>query len=251
MAKAREPRAPVAAAKRDARFVFTGTIEQAGSSSLFFIPPGGPTAVVRVEHIHYAAPALRDQAGQRVTVVFAEGSEAASGKRVFYTNPILYGETIAVKEVRRSEAAEDTAKLHEKIVRMNNEAETEHLVSLLASAELVVHGEVVSTHQAAERDVARVSEHDPDWHVAMIRVVRTLKGEHKDEVAARFPKSRDIAWYRVPKPRDGQQGVFLLHRDGLEVGGVPLAILYPESLLPADGENVRRIAQLAGFGERR
>lgn len=250
MPNPREPRAPVVQIQRDARFVFTGTVEHPDSSSLFFIPPGGPTAVVRVERIHYSAPALKDQEGQQITVVFAEGTESASGKRVFYTNPILYGETMAVKEVRRSEAAEDLAKVHERIVRMNEEIDTAHLRELLTSAEAVVQGEVVSVRRASEPDIARVSEHDPDWHLAVIRIVRSFKGEHKDEVTARFPKSRDIKWYRVPKPREGQQGVFLLHRDGLDVGGARLAILYPESILPADGEIVRRVTELIGIRER-
>jgi len=57
------------------------------------------------------------------------------------------------------------------------------------------------------------------------------------------PKSRDIAWYRVPKPQEGQEGVFLLHRDGLEIGGTPLAILHPTDLLPAEEERVRQISE--------
>jgi hypothetical protein len=204
-----------------------------------------------VERIHRAAPPLASQEGQQLTVLFAEGTDPVEGRRVFFTNPILYGETMAVKEVRSSEAADDIAELHERIVRMNAEAETEHLRALIASADAVVHGRVVGTRRASEPDVARMSEHDPDWHVAIIRVARTLKGEHKDELAVRFPKSRDIAWYRVPKPREGQEGVFILHRDGLELGGAVLAILHPEDLLSAGAENVRRIAELAERQDRR
>jgi hypothetical protein len=250
MAHPREPRAPVTKVTREARFVFTGTVQQPGSSSLFFIPPGGATAVVHVDRIHYAAPSLQNQEGRQVTVVLAEGSDPAEGRRLFFTNPILYGETMAVKEVRTSESAQDVAELHERIGRMNEQADTEHLREHIASAQAVVQGRVVSLKRAAEPDVARMSEHDPDWHVAILQVARTLKGEHHDEIAVRFPKSRDIAWYRVPKPREGDEGVFILHRDGLELGAV-LAMLHPDDLLPAEAENVRRIADLAGPHERK
>jgi hypothetical protein len=241
MARPKDPRAPLLKGTRDSRFVFTGTVEHQGSSSLFFIPPGGATAIVRVERIHYAAPALRSQEGQQVTVVFAEGSDRAEGRRVFFTNPILYGETMAVKEVRGSEA--DDPALRGRIARMSEEAETEHLRDLVGSADAVVQGQVVSTRRASEPDVARMSEHDPDWHVAVIRVARSLKGEHKGEIAVRFPKSRDIAWYRVPKLREGQEGILLLHRDGLELGGARLAILRHDDLLSSDAESVRRITE--------
>lgn len=244
MAHPREPRAPVTKVTREARFVFTGTVEKQGASSLFFVPPGGATAVVRVERIHYAAPSLRNQEGQQVTVVFVEGSDPAKGQRVFFTNPILYGETVAVKEVQSSEAARDIAQQHEGTIQMINEAEKDNLKAHIASAEAVVQGKVVRIERVSEPDPAKMSEHDPDWHVAIISVEKTLKGKHKDELAVRFPKSRDIAWYRVPKLEDGQVGVFVLHRDGLELGGASLALIHPEDLLPGGAETARKIAEV-------
>jgi hypothetical protein len=66
----------------------TGTVEKQGAPSLFFVPLGGATAVVRVERIHYAAPSLKNQEGQQVTVVLAEGADPGKGQRVFFTNPV-------------------------------------------------------------------------------------------------------------------------------------------------------------------
>jgi len=243
MARPREPRGAAPNLIGEARFVFTGIVQQQGHSSLFFVPPSGATAVVRVERIHHSAPALRSQEGQQVTVVFAQDSNPAEGRRVFFTNPILYGETMAVKEVRSSELAEDAAELHERIALMSLEAEAAQLREHIASADAVVVGEVVSTRRAHEPDIARMSEHDPDWHLATIRIARALKGEHKGELTVRFPNSRDVAWYRVPKPQEGQEGVFLLHRDGLEIGGTHLAILHPTDLLPVEEERVRHISE--------
>jgi hypothetical protein len=237
---------------REARFVFTGIIEQLGGSSLFFVPPGGSTAVVRVERIHYSATALRSQEGQQVTVILAGESRLEPGRRlVFHTNPALYGETMAVREVRSSEEiVRVPAELHERIQRMNSDAEIEHLRAHIASADVVLHGHVAATKAPPDRDLARMSEHDPDWHIALIQVERVLKGESKEkgegEVAVRYPKSRDIRWYRVPKLEAGQESVFILHRDGDK-----LAILHPEDVLPGDAENVHRIAELAGVKDRK
>lgn len=243
MAHPREPRSPVVNVTQEARFVFTGSVERRGASSLFFVPPGGATAVVRVERIHHSTPSLRNQEGQQVTVVFAEGSDSAQGKRIFFTNPILYGETMAVKEVRSNEAARDLDERHEGIIQMINKAETERLRAHIASAAAVVQGRVVRVKRAYEPDPAKMSEHDPDWHIAIIKIEQSLKGKHKDEIAVRFPKSRDIKWYRVPKLEEGQEGVFILHLDGLEFGGALLALIHPDDLLPGGPEAIRRIAE--------
>lgn len=244
MPRPKEPRAKADEPVLDARFVFTGTVEQEGGSSLFFIPPGGTTAVVRVERIHHATPTLRSLEGQQVTVVYAENSELSKGRRLFYTNPILYGETMAVKEVRNSEPAANIAEVHEKIVRMSEEVETERLRQHIASCDAAVAGRVLSVRRAAEPDIAHMSEHDPDWHLAVIRITRSFKGGHKEEITVRFPKSRDVAWYRVPKPEEGQEAIFLLHRDGHEIGGAVLAILHPDDVLAAEAPSIRRITEL-------
>ena len=58
-----------------------------------------------------------------------------------------------------------------------------------------------------------ISEHDPLWREAVVAVDAVEKGHHPgDQAVVQFPASRDVAWYRVPKLQEGQQGVFLLHK---------------------------------------
>ena len=252
MPAAREIKKQAPIEPNEARFVFTGTVEQVGSSSLFFVPPSGTTAVVRIERIHRSAPVLKSHEGQQVTVVFADGSGSGEGRRLFFTNPILYGETMAVREVRASEAAGD-GEWHERILKMNDEAERERVRSHIADAEVVVQGRVIERRPTEEPDIARMSEHDPLMTVAVLRVARTLKGKHEPEREVLFPKSRDVAWYRVPKLEEGQEGIFVLHRHERKGSAekTALALLHPDDFVAEDSAQGRWIVELSGPQTRR
>jgi hypothetical protein len=246
MPNSRHPDAAVARLVAETRFIFTGTVEREASSSLSFIPAGTATAVVRVDRIHHASPALHSQAGQEVTLVCAESSVASSakGRRLFFTNPILYGETIAVREIGNMEVPDDQDAFHDWIVRMTGDAKEEELREHLASAEVVLHGHVMTLRPVSEVPVVLASEHDPDWAVAVIRVKSSLKGVAKGPISVRFPKSRDVRWYGTPKLKEGDEGVLILHRDGLELGDATLAVLHANDFLPGGTEVARRIKEL-------
>ncbi len=58
----------------------------------------------------------------------------------------------------------------------------------------------------------RLTEHDPEWHLAVVRVVTPLRGcTAGDSVSIIFAGSRDIAWFKAPKLKPGQDAVFLAH----------------------------------------
>jgi hypothetical protein len=60
---------------------------------------------------------------------------------------------------------------------------------------------------------ARISEHDPLWCEATVDVAGDeKKGSAAKQIVVRFPSSRDVRWYKVPKFTPGQEGVFLLHK---------------------------------------
>jgi hypothetical protein len=221
---------------RDSRFVFTGTIESSGSSSLSAVPASAGTAVVLVERIHHAPAPLLDQTGERVTIESGDGSVGHDGgtRRVFFTNPMLYGETLALREVGSFEAPDDLDGVHDIVLTAIADMSESELVSHLAASDAVVAGRVTAVQQASETPPALRSEHDPDWHVAVIRVRLSLRGAHRGDLRARFPASRDIRWYRVPKPRRGDEGIFVLHEDGLQVGDAALVLLHPEDFHPLD-----------------
>jgi hypothetical protein len=230
---------------RESRFIFTGTVEQEAFSSLSFFPASPTTFVVRVERVHHSARALHNQPGQQVTVVSLEGpAPTRDQRRVFFTNPFLYGETLAVREVANNmQVPEDLDAWQVLLARATEESKVEEFRMHIESAVAVAQGRVTNTRSAHE---VPVSEHDPLWWVAEVRVTRVLKGELDGEIHVRFPSSRDIKWFGVPKLKEGDEGVFILHRDGLEVAGATLAIIHPEDFLRSESEDARRVVDLIG-----
>lgn len=230
----------------DARFIFAGVIVQEGASGLSSVPASATTAIVRVERIHLAATDLQNQLGQQVTVLdtATRGAENDGPRRVFFTNPILFGETVGVRQIAQLSEPRDLDSLEKWMAQLSEDANTQSLREHLASADAVVHGRVKSSHRVSQTTAETASEHDPDWWAAEVEVIKALKGEHKKNVQIRFPKSQDIRWYRVPKPHDGQVAIFILHRDRLKVGNATLAMIHADDLLPGGIADVRRIAKL-------
>jgi len=233
--------AELAAWAREARFVFTGVVEQIGSLLQDFLPAGPKTAVIRVERVHHSTRPLSKCAGHQVTVRFRDAEALAVGKRlVFFTNPILYGETIAVDEVGHVDAPDDPG-IIERVVQDKVER---GLAEHLGKADAVVQGRVVSLTSAPTAAAERRSRRDPNWWIAVIQVIRTLKGEVTDEISVRYPNGRYSPWHRSPKPLRGQEAIWVLHRDGLEVGGVSLALRHPLDVHPAGQAEIECVGRL-------
>jgi len=231
---------------RESRFIFLGKFERDGSN-LSLVPPNSNPAVIRVERVFRAAPALGDQQGQFITLMRAAPGPMpeANGNLVFFSNPVLYGETLAVREIAHLRVSDDVDELSAVLRRATEGADMDTLRQHLSSAAAVVVGKVVETRPVAGADHIPFSEHDPDWWIATIHVTRSLKGQVKGDVLVRYANSRDVAWYRAPKPREGQEAIFVLHEDGArDAGGVALVILHAEDMLPADPDNIRRISDL-------
>jgi hypothetical protein len=132
------------------------------------------------------------------------------------------------------------------------------LSARIEAADVVVVGRVVSIQPSTLRAAAavspptRITEHDPDWQEAIIEVDSAIKGaQPNDKVLARFPASRDVAWFNVPKLTLGQRGTFLLQKD--RVSGEPKGMiagaevqcytaLSPEDVLPtAESQRIRAL----------
>src|SRR6266403_1064435 len=99
----------------------------------------------------------------------------------------------------------------------------------------------------------RVSEHDPDWHEAVVEVQSVLKGGQVkgNKVVVRFPGRNDVAWVHSPKFEKNQQGIFCLNRDQAtgvpteKVGGRQVAVYtclgHGDSLPMSDAPRVRAL----------
>lgn len=121
----------------------------------------------------------------------------------------------------------------------------------LTHAQLVVLGTVTVVRRVEMRPRAPISEHDPDWRDATIKVERQLKGSltpGTDTVHVLFPASLDIKWFQCPKFTQGRVGIFLLHLGELPASAIPKtaepAYTALNSLDFQDRDQVSRITRL-------
>lgn len=200
----KEPRV----SRSTAPFVFKGTVLHRGAATLAEVPVNKDTVVVRVDQILQGPDILQDYTGQPVTVQLSSRHKVAEGQEyVFHTDGWIFGAGLAVVAEDVSPAA--TA---QKVRAALSSRETQALKSRAASAELVIEGEVKAIRKAPRPPGAPITEHDPEWQEAVVRVEQVAKGKAKatKDVVVRFAASRDVRWARAPKFAVGQQGVWML-----------------------------------------
>lgn len=141
-------------------------------------------------------------------------------KYVFYTEPVLFGETVGVRLVEAESDDRPAETIGEEVHR---NLESDRLGERVREADLIVVGKVARVDTTRGREARIESEHLPDLRQASVSVSDVLKGELSgDDVAFLFAASRDIMWYQAPKFTVGTEGIFLLNKDakGLEALGV-------------------------------
>jgi hypothetical protein len=138
---------------------------------------------------------------------------------VFFARPKFFADGLVVVELGRrpdepAVGAAD-ADMHDAFAR----AATAGVENRLGQAAAVVAGRVSAVRRSilatsVPSMLPTISEHDPDWHEAVVDVQSVLSGSMQPApVTVLFPASIDIAWHRAPKYAPGQEGVFVLHSE--------------------------------------
>lgn len=218
-------KANTATLRQEASFVFKGTVLKLRATTTTEIAKSDRTIVVRVDEIVLAPEALAQYNGQDITVQLAGRKKVAKGQQlVFYTNGLLYGESLAVESVDHSVAKTVHAAAATVVPDPVRNMVERDVLSRAATADTVISGRVTSVRVPADVVAAhnvlagglpteRISEHDPDWRIAEVQVDQVLKGRHAARTAEiRFPSSDDVLWHYAPKLRSGYEGLFILHR---------------------------------------
>jgi hypothetical protein len=220
-----------AALTKQSSIVFSGTVSQLGAASFAGVPQSPNTIVVRVDSVLKKPPAISLKKGDNVTVELKDPSGFQQGTQAtFYTDGWIFGSGVAVKELGHEfntgggAAASGAAAGGAALGQSQDQISDQDLQNRLNSADFVVIGRVKEVHRWNVPKSAtphRVSEHDPDWHEAVIQVQSVLKGGQVkgNKVVVRFPGRNDVAWVHSPKFEKNQQGIFCLNRD--QASGVP------------------------------
>lgn len=230
------------------KFIFKGRVLKLNATTMpENIKATDRTVIVKVEDVIFAPETLDDFTGHEITVLLIKpGSVKAGEVSLFFTNAGLYGRGLAVREVGRIDAGGSADAIRRRVSEVKQRGADQTLRQRLAQAELVIVGTVSLTRPAPEpsRRSAHISEHEPDWGEALIRVESVLKGRPLGaDVVVLYPQSVDVMWYWSPKPSKGQRGIWILSREkrpGLQIEG--LTALDPLDLQPAEqAERIKRL----------
>src|SRR5467141_1438874 len=210
-----------AALAKQSSIVFDGTVSQLGATSFAGVPKSAQTIVVRVDSVLKKPPAVSLKKGDNVTVEVKDPSAFRDGMQAtFYTDGWIFGSGVAVKELGHEipPSGGATAGAGEKPHPQGPEQiSDQELQNRVNSADFVVIGRVTEVRRwrVPKYTTPRVSEHDPDWHEAVVEVQSVLKGGQVkgNKVVVRFPGRNDVAWVHSPKFEKNQQGIFCLNRD--------------------------------------
>lgn len=219
---------------KQSSIVVVGTVTEVGGASFAAVPQSDRTLVVRVDSVLRKPEAVALNSGDQMTIMVKDPSQFRKGvQATFYAEGWIFGEGLAVREVGHeiSPAAlspEAISQNQKKLEDMQREIEDAELRRRIQEADVVVVGKVVTVRPASMPSLAPsrtpISEHEANWQEAVVRVESGIKGaEANQQIVLRFPGSLDVAWYGMPKFKEGQEGTFLLKTD--QVSGATKAML--------------------------
>lgn len=232
---------------QSAGFIFRGTVQKAAASNVKALPANSNTIVVRVDEILKSPTALQSVLGKDVTVQMLRPSTLKEQQQaIFFTSGFLYGENIAVKEVRTETSRVDSKTLATQIGQASVQSSEQALSARIANSTLIIAGKVVEVAALISKEAAlRRSEHDPELWRAELEIATVEKGQKpaSGRVTVFFAKSDDERWILSPKYTTGQEGIFLLHSDAAKlIGQTGFSTLNQLDFQPANQiETVRRL----------
>jgi hypothetical protein len=213
---------------------FIGTVEQLGAATMNDLPVDDRTAVVRVDQVLHSPDAFSRLAGVRITLQFAAGAAPVSvgQQAAFFANMLAIGDSLAVTEVGRLPTGDVEKYVASAVASgaplpftdIQTQIEIQRLQSHASGADAIVLGRVVGLAKARP---STGSEHEPDWWIATVSVHHVERGAvQPGDIAVLFANSIDVRWRDKPKPKAGQEGVWILHatdRDLRELAAFQLA----------------------------
>ena len=213
--------------------IFSGTVSQLEATSFADVPKSAQTIVVLVDSVMKKPAAVAMKKGDSVTVEVKDPSAFQEGTHAkFYTDGWIFGSGIAVKELGHelspagSEATAAAGMEEKTHAQASEQISDQELRDRVNNADFVVVGRITDVRRwnvpkPKSGAPSRVTEHDPDWHEAVVEVQSVLKGGKVkgNKVVVRFPARNDVAWVNSPKFQKNQQGIFCLNRD--QTTGIP------------------------------
>lgn len=195
---------------QESSYVFKATVTQLNASNEPAVPPSPGLIVAHVDEAFRASPSVGvgGLRGREVTVLLAGGSPALGDKLLVFAKEWLYGVQIALREVDHLKA---TPQAEKEVVEAVERIPIRHLEARLDGAVLVVDGEVDTIGPSPVPDGFTL--HSPNYHLAVVRVVSTLKGKGGERVNVLFPTNPAPPWRTAPRLKKHETAVFILRNE--------------------------------------
>jgi hypothetical protein len=247
---------------KQSSIIFIATVTKLNAVSFSQVPASDKNAVLRVENLLEKPAAVSIKNGQEVTIQLKDPSTFHEGtKAMFYAVGWILGEGVALLEVGHTSlpalaSIQMEAQVGKRFGDAKKQILDERLRAQIESADIVALGKVISIREAARAESVKkfITEHDPDWQEAVIKVKTGIKNvADGEEIVVRFPSSEDVVYFGIPKFKKGEERVVLLMKD--KVSGFPKAMLAgkqvetyvvekPADVLPKEEcDRVKRIAK--------
>lgn len=208
-----------ALAERSA-IVVAGKVMRVNASLDPLQPASAQTVVIMVSRMYSGAEIAGDQKGRMATVVLSSAARPmkVGTEALFFGNPRFIGKSLTIAS--EGELVSGAAGAASADISLGVQAQRDlPLRERIAAASSVFRGRVESERplgagagQPGASDQPP-SEHDPEWHVASVRVLTPLQGSAQPGlINVLFPASRDIVWFNAPKLTAGQEAIFITHR---------------------------------------
>jgi hypothetical protein len=193
--------------------IVRGKVLKTNSSDEPLLAPSARTAIISIEEMYAGMEIAGDQKGRTATVILSNPERAKAGEEmIFFGNARFLGKSLTIAdegEVEQAAGAAVPGALEQAVQARRDKP----ILDRMASASIIFRGTVSSIKPLEARGRGeQTSEHDPEWQVATIQVVKPLRdGAAGENVTVVFPASRDIVWFHAPKLKPGQDAVFLAH----------------------------------------
>lgn len=195
-------------------FIFKGTVKVLHTSTIN-AKESESLGVVNVTDIIKSPESMSNLKGKDITVSFNNVANVTAGDEIIlFSNAYVLGSEVAVAEVGRmkpDESKSSVANLTANAEDAMKRYQDDQLKERIARSELVIAGKITAVN-VLKLEHKFESEHDPVWTEATVQVDEMMKGKAAKTITFVFAASTDVAWYRAPKFKQGDQGVFLLRK---------------------------------------
>jgi hypothetical protein len=205
--------------------IVRGKVLKTNASDEPLLAPSTRTAIITVEQMYAGKEIAGDQAGRTATVILSKAEGVKAGQEaVFFGNARFLGKSLTIADEGEVQQATVTSAMQSTVEQAMQVRRDKPVLDRMAVAKLIFRGTVSSVKPlestaatAQGQRPAHTSEHDPEWQVATVQVIKPMRGGTAGEnVTVLFAASDDIVWFHAPKLKPGQDAIFLAHAPSTE-----------------------------------